>query len=894
MRLHPLIRHPVGKMPAAARWYLAGIAVLTLLLIAIHFAIQVYAQQEARRLVGVWSENTGISVGDVRYRMLRGALTLIDFRLNRDDFQLFAPNISLHGNLSSLAGSDPEVTRIEMRGMHASLSLASFSNGRDIPVLFGQLWKSAQRVEVYDSRIDLLPDVNAVAPSQPVGLKLARLQSKSTLGKRAFEALIYGLDGEVRLTANELAGKVAWSGMNADLLLEKGLGLTPMQGQLDGSISWLSKPATAGHYSLSGEARFKEGDTVSFPSSSTISWHGALEENVWHGKLNGTAWPVAMFANHAPQFQGRKLLSGSFSGAINFSGHLKQWQMGVVETHLDDIRYGLDSAEDGSVPEWLVEKMHIAKAAVQWPERRIDIKAAELINADLGFDVRESKLIEPLWSIKTGEIGLSRIRPVLYLSQGELRLPDMKGSFAVKENRRMKLALKSVASNDMGNEERWRVSGGGAWTASNRSRMAINVIAEDATLVRFRSLLPAKIRKSASDITGSVDLKLNLLAGSAFWEGSGEASISMAGLTYKGEQWQAKKVLIGIERIGAGVPKQLIRRLDVQHWRYQAALQPLGYTGESPEVVRLEDGEAERWQINNTVLQNGEVVVGHKDAVWMDQVAIEINNLAPGNRAPIIVDGRLGEGSLSLKGELLWARAFPEIHSAKIVVRDALPFFMNEWSRVSGAPGLIRGRIYTDASLKRTADGRYQGMWYFRLQNGALDSTAVQSDPLLEKTGFNTFDIFSALQKDGRLRLRVSVDDAGPFSEALGSAFVKTLNSEMAQKGRVDHEVYKPGSLLSSVRLHERGTLSQNERVRLRKVISHLRENPKQSIELIPQLGINSSEERQIERSRYTQNLIEKFMNRRGITASRIFPVWPEEAHRSSESVGGIRIHTLQ
>ncbi len=389
-------------------------------------------------------------------------------------------------------------------------------------------------------------------------------------------------------------------------------------------------------------------------------------------------------------------------------------------------------------------------------------------------------------------------------------------------------------------------------------------------------------------------MKLRLLAGVAPWEGSGEAELSAARLIYQGEQWQAEKLLLDIEKMSSGIPEQLIRRLDVQGWRYQAALQPLGHMGASPEVMKREDDEAERWHLKSVTLQDGEVAVGRKEAVWMDQVTVNINNLKPDSSAPIRVKGRLGEGYLSLKGDLSWSLALPEISSAKISIRNVLPFFINEWLGVSGAPELMRGRIYTDISIKREPDGRYQGMWYLRLQHGALAPVAAQGDPLLDRTGFNSFDIFSRLQREGRIRLRIPVEEKGSFGAALGNALVKKLNGEMMKKGHVIHEANEgSGSLLSSVRLREKGAFSQNERVRLRKVILYLRKNPKQSVELIPQFGKSSPDVRQIERSRYTQRQIEQFMNRRGVSSSRIFPVWPGGEHRGSGSVSGISIHTL-
>ena len=79
----------------------------------------------------------------------------------------------------------------------------------------------------------------------------------------------------------------------------------------------------------------------------------------------------------------------------------------------------------------------------------------------------------------------------------------------------------------------------------------------------------------------------------------------------------------------------------------------------------------------------------------------------------------------------------------------------------------------------------------------------------------------------------------------------------------------------------------------LRNVIAALGENPKLKVELLPRLGNEPLDKDLIRRVRHVQNLIEKYMRKRGVlTASRIFPVWPQEQHRAGES-GGILIQVL-
>ncbi len=904
IRQHPLVKHPVGRLSAAARWYLAGIAMLALILIAIHFAIQVYAQQEAKRLVSSWVGKTGISVSDVRYRMLRGALTLVDVRLSSERLQAHAPTVFLHGNLSSLSGKQPQATRIEIRKAHLRLTAAALKawmkEEDSALAFFHQLLGSAQYVGIYDSRLDLLPAGGDPFPGKPTGIDIIRLESQNGPDESRVRAMARCLDGKVELTNHIRSGRVSdgnivWKGIDLAAFLEHLPGLSALPGRLSGRLAWQPKKADKASYRVMGKADLKDGNE----GDSSLTWDGFLTEGVWQGDVTSTAWPLAMFSGQLPEFQQHRLTAGRFDGAFKLAGNLNRWQIDMTGAELSAVRYRRFSSDAEEFPDWHAEKLHIANAHLQWPERRISARAIELANADFVVDSRGVASADSAWKIEVKEIALNNITSGIRLSEGVFYLPVLEGRGSWQGSGRLQLKLASSGPDKEKLTESWSISGDGMPAAGNGSRFRLDVHAKRAALVRFRPLMPEMIRRNASAISGEVDLQLQILAGASPWEASGEATVTDASLQYGGEQWHTGTMKIGFDKIGAALPQQLIRQIDVQGWHYQAALRPLNQPESHLKQMNdseategsVADANAEPWHVQKLVLRNGVVTVGNVDAVWVQNINAHIEGLQPGSVASIKAKAKLGEGRLTISGTLSWHAPMPEFHTARITVRDALPFFMNEWLAVSGMPQLIRGRLYADISLQKRKNGIYEGLAYFRLQHGALGPTLSQNDPLLSRVGFHSHDLFASLQRGGRLRLRVPLQGQGDLSDLLGNSLMKALQAEMEEK----EQTIKPaddaaGDLLSSVRLHEKGDLSHNERTRLRRIVRYMREHPKRAIELKPQLSLQVQEDKQTERARYTQGLIETFLVQRGIPHARIFPVWPSEQHRSPGSTSGIAI----
>ncbi|MDQ6966615.1 MAG: hypothetical protein Q9M23_06805, partial [Mariprofundaceae bacterium] len=71
-----LVRHYTGRMAGPARWYLAALGMLSLLLLAAHFSVQEHVQKNMRIAVHDWLQQSGGDVQHVRYRLLRGELTM--------------------------------------------------------------------------------------------------------------------------------------------------------------------------------------------------------------------------------------------------------------------------------------------------------------------------------------------------------------------------------------------------------------------------------------------------------------------------------------------------------------------------------------------------------------------------------------------------------------------------------------------------------------------------------------------------------------------------------------------------------------------------------------------------------------------------------------------------
>ncbi len=878
---------------------------LSLILVAVHFAMQVYAQQEANRLVRIWSEQHGVSIGDVRYRMLRGALTLVDVRYKGKELQLYASSLFLRGNLDSLSSNNPKASYVEIRGADVSMTSAAFMAIMDqkrsvMPELFEQLWRSAQRVGIYHTRLQMLPDIAIPLPAKPVEGFLTQFESSDVGDVRELKALASWQGGELTLvTRNELVdgvsrftkGELRWNDLNAELLLRDLLGFAPVSGTANGRVIWNRQTDTSHVYDLQGLLNIAMAGGGVSPAS--IGWKGTVTDGAWQVDVSSVAWPVNIFSNYLPSFQGRRLTAGRFDGEFRLAGILEHWQLDIAKSTLSDLRCDRQGEGEAVPSGWRAEKVVLKGGTLQWPKRSIIIEQAELTGGDVVIDARGMEAEELQWEFSLGKMAIADLRTVIRLSEERVHLPPLNGELKRGKGGDLSLNLASPESPDMGEVERWYISGSGNPTATGSERLMFDVEASRASLARFRPFMPYMIRNSATDLTGGVDLQLKVLAGIESWEARGRVVVTDAAFRNGGELWALEQGNVEIGRMGVGLGIQEIEGIAVDGWHYQVALRPLQRPGVQGDV-QMRVSKADPWEIRKLELNHGTISVGQPDARWLHDISIHVGEVRFGKAIPVRLAAVAGGGSISLKGNLSWEEAVPTLQDAKVTVRDVLPFFMNEWLSVSSLPQIIRGRLYADIAVRAKADREYSGMGYFRLQHSLLASAILQDDLLLSQVGFNTFDVFNTLQQSGRLRMRVPVEGHGGLAEVLGNSMLRVVKTEMQKKQIAQSSNVISDNLLSSIRLHAEKSLSQNERVRLRKAIKHMLDKPKTAIELRPQLSLEMDGDDQIRRVRHTQELIETFMVQRGIPASRIFPIWPHEQLKRSGSTSGIGIYELR
>jgi len=180
-----------------------------------------------------------------------------------------------------------------------------------------------------------------------------------------------------------------------------------------------------------------------------------------------------------------------------------------------------------------------------------------------------------------------------------------------------------------------------------------------------------------------------------------------------------------------------------------------------------------------------------------------------------------------------------------------------------------------------------------KLSRGELQSGVSSNQTLSKATGYAAHGLFDRINNQGDVDLSIPLQGNWVYTPLSTDMLGKALLSSLADKAASElvHGAKKELIHLSNIRLHDSfdgrvDSLKHNERVRLRKVIHVLQRKKKWVVELQPQLGEEALSEGLIRRARKTQEQITAFLVARGISPSRIFPVWPEEGSGQGESTG--------
>jgi len=894
-------------MPAHARWYLAGVSVLALLLVAVHFAIQVHAQQEARRMVMQWMQQSGASVGWVRYRLLRSALTLEDVRLLRDgDAVVVMGKVFLHGDLYSLMDASPRVASVEIMDADIRLDVSQarrFLQGETWPGndVFRQVWASAQSLQLRHGRIHLQRDDHqAPLLLEQAGAVVAGASQQRTIRLHALwhgaslklDMRIHAAEAQPRLQAS-LDG---WDVPGGDLA--EVFGLEAFPGRLTGHLQWHNGGESG--YELDGSIRLADADGV---VAGTVV-HGRMDAATWQLDTRISNWPVAPWRRHAPAWHGHKLAAGVFEGEVTWHGDMRSgaWSAECASGVFRDIRYQSAVPQEADRPGWRIGRLQLSGMRLQMPDRHLRIARMTMADTSLYFVPGNAAGPGEPWEIAVEKGAFERLRLSVEVGDSVFQMPPMQGEASWRAGGELVFDMHTgTAGGERGHGmAAWRLHGKGMLTAARPASLDMQLLAEDVPLVQMRPLIPGLSGRqgTAAALAGLVRLDLAVRIREGVWRLGGQMAAADVRLAYGANEWWAEDVTVDIKQAGMNLSGQLLSRIEVDGWQYMTALRPLAAmsseapveTAASPWLDALRHG---RWEAERIRLHDGSISVGRTDAVWMDGVSIDMDGLQRGHKASLQVEGRLDGGSVHISGSVDMRGESPRIH-LKGKVRNALPFFAGDWLSLSGAPRIIRGRLSADFSLTDTSAGGYRATAMLRLRRPQLESGVFVNDPFLPRVGFGMHEVFARLAgKQDTISLNISLSgdwqQTPPDWARAGEALLVAIRKD-AQKPVSPSPLKRPAVIMETqIRMHDRDPLSHNERARLRRLWRKAIRHKQWAIDMVPQFSQREMDAALIRRVRYTQALIEAFMSERGIGRARLFPVWPVNGHRTGEA-NGIRV----
>lgn len=870
-----LLQSPVGRMPTSARWYLAGISMLALLLVAVHFALQVTAQQQARNYAAAWAAQSGASFKSVRLRMLRGAMTIQGVHWQGTGIAVTMPFLLLRGHFTASAGAS-RLTEVQFR--HADIRIeASFDRHRQkLPAWLAPMLDSVRKV-TGDGELYLAARGDGL-PRLPLHLHNFHYSLHGHGETRKWQAWATLFGGKIGVYGDRQ--QTAWQVHGVDAgAAEQALGLAVTPGQLAGSWQLQAQEQR-------GELELQLPDD---DESGRLAWHGRLENNQWRVDLHSRHWPLAMTAPFAPALGERSLVAGFLDAALHLQLNSKGWNAQLAEGDIQGLAFTSVQSSDRQSGLY-IRHLHLVDAQLNWPQRAVQAKRMQLQDVSLALAAGGGGSLLGGWQLACDDIAVERLLPGMQAGDSMFWLPDVSGQMSLAGNGEMTLVLATAAEK----EEQWRLQGQGLLSSKKGAQAVVRIEGEHVPFVRFRPLLGARLaegREMEGAFSWNGEWRIGGDAKDASWRFAAEVVGEHASMLLDGQRWGAARIEASLVQAKPGGSPHF-SHITADKWFCRTAIQPMR------DVKGVEQEQRQpfwlgNWQVDELKLRNGSVSVGNADAHWLTEASATLAPIEPGKSIAAHLQGVLGEGRLKADGDWYPWGALPHL-GGRATLRHALPFVLHDWLHLSGLPRLIRGRISADLKVKDEGP-LYRGSLDIELAHAALEGGAFGDDPLPDRIGYRAIDLFERLGAAGRAKLKVPL--AGRWSErplswtVLADALLEALRHK-AEGARVRSMRQRPRLTLSHIRLQQGSGLRHNERVRLRSVIAYLKKHRDRVAELTPQIGNLPLDATLVERVRRTQRNIESFMVERGIGHDRIVPVWPTEVQRRGEATG-IRIQAV-
>lgn len=881
-----MISSPVSRMTMAARSYLTIVLVLMLVLVAMHFSIQAWGQQEARQWISTWETKYGGHVGGMRLRILRGALTLRDIRWESEGVHFDAPFVLLRGNSFSSI-SQVEVREIVLKGAKTTVSNDLFQKLVQKKMSLSDLlpWAS-----LFDDVRDVHgSDMAIVVQAGSGGLPLQTTAFSHVKFFSVMEGHQWSLSGDVwgghvSLSSQNYKQDLMWLNLDAaDVTASLGLaGLKGrvhgkshwQEGQLSGDIAWQDKLSN-GH-----KNDILEGN---------LTFQGAMDKSGWQGNIQAVDWPLQIFSAYTPVLHARKLTSAYLTGPLHLKITKQGWQANMTEGSMRQLNY-----RSNSKGAWHLQRVGFQQAKLVWPQRLLHIKSIAIEQGSWAVDSLSTSTAVKSASFPTWKVDLPAVsfKAVKFGDVAKnIWLSEVQGKLSLHGQRLMMKANSS--SKAMGE---WKLQAQG-FIQQNQSdagvNLAIKVQAEHVPLFHFRDALPQILVKEAR-LNGDVSLDLKGVWNKAGWQLQGDMRGQDIMWNRGAWLWRAEHMQLD-NIVFSSTKMPHVGAWQIHNWLGQTSLRPWSQVGnvDAAQQAALPlslDG----WQIKHINIGYGKFSLGQEDAVWFESDMVKLGAIAENQVVNMDMQGQLADGDFVFKGEWFpWGRTpWISLHAS---LKQALPFAVAPWFKLSGLPMLTRGRISADINIrqKNMQQHQYQGQVQLHLNNGQLQDGVSSNQILSKATGYEAHGLFDRINSHGDIDLKIPLQGNWVYTPLNSSVLGQGLLSALADKAALEVKPLPKRVTfhLSNIRLHDSfggsvDSLKHNERVRLRKVLHVLQREKEWEIELRPQLGKERLNEQLIKRVRNTQQQIEAFLVARGVKASRIFPVWPEEGNRQGESTG--------
>ncbi len=590
-------------------------------------------------------------------------------------------------------------------------------------------------------------------------------------------------------------------------------------------------------------------------------------------------------------------------GSSHWLGQAGNWNItaskGVIHEAVFSAPLHLDSTD------WSWHKINYQDLKVDLSQHDVHLSQLKMYDGNMTLSatnpaLSQSQSSAPEWRISTDKIQIEKMTLAIALPDGNLTLQSLKGQAAWPKQQALSFDLKSEQTNRATDAE-WYLSGIVDKNMTNHLTDAeFSVISKHVPITALRPLLPLQnSARSPVTLAGTVNLNSHVSLHDGLWRMQGQANAVDVEVSHAGDIWTADHISWQFGPIGMGLNTQSIDHIVADNWAYVVALEPLHPT---PRKLASTPALQTTWwaaalrskniHIRQLKLNQGVVSMGKKESRWAEEFDIQIDDLATKQWSNINATAKVGGGKLQLTGK--WsALSKPQRFLGSASIQSALPFFSHSWMTASGMPRLIRG--YLNASIDveyALKEDRYQSRWQLQLVGGEAEAGNLNSDPMLARTGMNTYDLLRHLkQSNASIKLQGEVTglwQQHPLSfEMIEQALLLSLSQAASRQDGLDKkrasQINKETEIATQIRLHEYGPLSMNERIRTYKIVRMLRNKPAIDIDLRPLWSGQELTSETLARIQYTQKLIKRYMVHHGISQERIFLRWPTDSDQVQE-----------